>query len=389
MQGRMFSRRFWINSTILLFITMGLIFTGWTLGRGSRLLLTSSEKSDSTPIEPLSLGSDPNQETDPDTDPCLNLFNLVCSSHGETRDPTGSVRPDAEGELQALRIYENQIRQNPDWTSEQVDQAMVREIYTQKRKDRVNQAYVWVKTALTSWIQHQPETVFDRREKNLLTTRVKKTELDLPTEASPYSEQPDLLTSMAIVYERLNDDSTRMRVGGAYLLTAKSWYNLVFSLAHEFAHSIDPCELQTVQISLPSYDRLKGCFLAQGIVYMPKTRLECAENDQLSEAFADWVAAQITSQSLEIYAKNYTPEQKSAAVINAVRDLCDPDESLAETDTEIYPKPETRITGIFGKNPRLKQFLKCSERTPAQVPAGEYCTLNSEPPAPSMPRGTL
>lgn len=402
MQGCMIliSKRFWIRSTTALLITLGLILTGWTLGRGTHGIFTSTENpagniplTNSTLYPNLKLESAPSSS--PIIDPCQNLFALVCSSRGIIRDPTGAVLPETEGELQALRIYENLIRQNPDWTSEQVDQALVREIYTQKRRDRVIQAQTWVKSALLTWIQHQPESVFDPREKILLTTRVKKTELDLPSETSAYPEQPDMLTSTAVVYERLDNDSTRMRVGGAYLLTAKSWYNLVFSLAHEFAHSIDPCELRMQQISLPSYDRLKACFISQEIVFTPKTRSECTENDQLSEAFADWVAAQITSQALEIYAKNYTPEQRSAAIINAVRDLCDPEESLAETDTEIYPKPETRITGIFGKNPRLKLFLNCSERNPAQVPStgkmreqdNNYCTLNSEFTLPSTPSG--
>src|SRR4051794_6481392 len=55
---------------------------------------------------------------------CQNVYRAVCQKRGETHDPTGVVRPDADGEIKALRTYEEIIHQHPDWSSEQVDEEL-------------------------------------------------------------------------------------------------------------------------------------------------------------------------------------------------------------------------------------------------------------------------
>src|SRR4051812_30573271 len=52
---------------------------------------------------------------------CTQMYRTICQKRGETRDPTGVVRPDVDGELQALRTYETIIHEHPDWSSERVD----------------------------------------------------------------------------------------------------------------------------------------------------------------------------------------------------------------------------------------------------------------------------
>jgi hypothetical protein len=102
-----------------------------------------------------------------------------------------------------------------------------------------------------------------------------------------------------VYYERFADGRMRLRVGGAYLLSAKSWFNLVFTLAHELGHAIDPCELRVARLPLPAYDRLGACLLADGLVASRETRAECGQDDQLSEAFSDWLAVQVTADVLK------------------------------------------------------------------------------------------
>jgi hypothetical protein len=282
------------------------------------------------------------------------------------------VHPDADGELQALRTYEEIIHDHPALTSEQVDEELVKTIYTAKRMARIESAYRWVRHALENFVEKQPESVFNRAEKRLLKRRLRDTVLQLPLPAKNYADEPDLFTKNDVYYERMHDGTTRMRVGGAYVLSAKSWFNILFTFAHEFGHAIDPCELRAIRTSIPAYDRLGACMLHHGIIAARKTRSECGENDQLSEAFADWLAVQVTADALGTFATEFRGQQLLNAATNAVRDLCEQDETdLNEMDVEHHPPPQVRIERIFGRNPAIRTVLGCG---PAPNPI-EYCSF--------------
>src|SRR4051794_13686808 len=65
--------------------------------------------------------SQPTSST-PAVDPCQSIYHLVCQKPGVTRDPTGWVYPDIEGERQAVRLYEDIIHKHRNWTVQQVDE---------------------------------------------------------------------------------------------------------------------------------------------------------------------------------------------------------------------------------------------------------------------------
>ncbi|MGZ3708601.1 MAG: hypothetical protein ACXWPM_07315, partial [Bdellovibrionota bacterium] len=290
-------------------------------------------------------------------------------------DPTGTVVPDVEGDRQAVRFYEELIEQHPDWSAPQVDDALVAAIYTPKRRGRVQSAFHFVEHTLLKFIDNQPEEVFSAREKRQLKARVRKTQLQLPVNAATYSDEPDLFTKNEVFYERMLDGQMRMRVGGAYLLTAKSWFNIVFTLGHEFAHAIDPCEIRSAHMSLPAYDRLTACFLRNNLIATHKTRLECEQDDQLSETFADWVAVHIAAEALRSYSAEFPGVQLWNAATNSVRDLCEQEDDLDLLDVQYHPPPQVRIEAIFGRNPEIRQVLGCN---PAPEP--EYCDFKTTSP---------
>jgi hypothetical protein len=309
--------------------------------------------------------------------PCDNIYQLVCQHVGNTHDPTGSVQPDIEGERQALRLYEDIIHQHSNWTSKQVDEELANQIYTAKRRTRIESAYRWVKQAMKNLIDGQPAHIFQAKDKELIKARLKKTELQLPFPASVYSDEPDLLTRNEVYYERRSDGQLRLRVGGAYVLIAKSWFNLVFTLAHELGHAIDPCEIKAAGISLQAYERISTCFIQTGLVALDKNRSECGANDQLSETFADWLAVQITIEALKIFATEFHGTQVINAARNSVRDLCEQDMDTKELDIETHPHPQIRINQIFG--PPIRSFLGC----PTDIEAKPYCNFETVLPPPS------
>ncbi len=307
-------------------------------------------------------------------DPCENMYFLICQKPGIARDPTGSVHPDIEGERQTVKLYEEIIHKHRNWNVEQVNEELVQKIFDPNRRARILSAFTWVKHSLEHFIEQQPETVFNSIEKLQLKTRVHKTTLQIPPPASIYSDEPGIITKNEAFYERTSNGQMRLRVGGAYLFIAKSWFNLVFTLAHELAHSIDPCEIRTVRESFPAYDHLQACLIQNRIIATSPSRSECGENDQLSETFADWFAVQITAIALQLYSTEFDHSQILKAARNSVRDLCEQDDDINEIDTDLHPSPHMRIDQIFGRNPEIRRLLGCG---PAPK-AAAYCQFQTQ-----------
>ena len=306
----------------------------------------------------------------PANDLCQNIYTMVCHKAGETFDPSGYVQPDINGEKQATQMYQKIIHQHRDWTAEEVDEEIGRQIFTPRRRGRIEAAFYWVRHGILRFIDLQPNEYFNVLEKQQIKSRVLKTELQVPPPASVYADEPDLLTGNEAYYERMENGQTRLRVGGAYLLIAKSWFNLIFTFAHELAHSIDPCEIKADQLKFAAYDRLSACFLRRGLIAQPKDRKECGANDQLSETFADWVAVQVTAEALTLFATEFHGTQVTHAARNSVRDLCEQDADRNQIVYKFHPPPKERIELIFGHNPAIRELLDC--HTPAE-PA--YCTF--------------
>lgn len=298
------------------------------------------------------------------SDLCQNIHRSVCRKKGTTVDPTGSVQPDTQGEMRALRMYEEILREHRDWSTDKAEEELVARIYTPPLRSRVESAFKWVRNTMESFILSQPESVFNAREKRQLRKRLRKVKLEIPPPLSLYADEPGLLTKSDVFYERTQDGSVRLRIGGAYLLSARSWFNIVFTIAHELAHSIDPCEIRQLQLSFPAYDHLYACFLHHGLVASRASRNECVRNDQLSEAFADWMAVQVSARALEESATQYKDSDLLNAAINSVRDLCEEEDGL-ELDTEFHPSAETRINQIFGTHPKIRQLLGCPAPDPS------------------------
>jgi hypothetical protein len=292
----------------------------------------------------------------------------------------------------ALQIYESIIHDHPGWNSDQVNEQLVRQIYTRSNVDRIESAHHWVRNVMEQIIDSQPDSVFNANEKKILKSRLNRTELQMPIPVSAYEDESYLLTKNDIFYERTMDGKMRLRVGGAYFFTARSWFNQVFTLGHELAHSIDPCEIRSARISIPAYDRLSACFMDRGLVAVRRGRSECGENDQLSETFADWFAVQVTAEALRGFSLEFHGSALLNATTNAVRDLCEQNEPDFVEDTEFHPSPRIRISRIFGRNPGIREILGCPidaappqpvvtppEALPPSTPFQPYCTFNYQP----------
>ena len=264
----------------------------------------------------------------------------------------------------------NLIRENPNWTSEQVQARLAQLIYTDSRRKRIEDAFRWVMKALRKYIENQPENVFTAAERQAILDRLAGITLEMPPPDSVYSDAADLITKNTVYYERTPQNTLRLRLGGAYLLNTTSWFNIVYTLSHEIAHAIAPCETNQAGITPKSYEKLLACFVSAG--WVEPNRTECGPNEQISEVFADWIAAGIVGLAIEEAGKNYSPDELASAAINATRDLCEQPQSMERFNLNLHQSPKIRIGLIMGQNPVVRRALKCHS-----APPDRYCDFES------------
>lgn len=315
----------------------------------------------SSPLEQLEASSKvPSNEASKLEMLCQNFYQMVCDDSKVVTDPTGSVHPDIKGEVEALRLYEMILHKHPNWSNEQIDVELVNRIYTPKRREMLEDIYRWIQARMIRFIEKQTVANFPSELKKDLVERIKSIKLEIPPPASLYANEPDLFTKNDVYYEGISKERRVIRVGGAYLLSAKSWFNRVFTLAHELSHAIDPCELSHQISQMRGYQRLLSCFHDNQLISKEQLEDNCRSNQFVGELFADWLATQIAIQAVELYSTKFKNDEKMAnSIINSVKDLCHQESWLAH-DTKSHPPPKDRIEKIYGEHPSLQRLLGCS-----------------------------
>ncbi|MEW6057702.1 MAG: hypothetical protein AB1540_13915 [Bdellovibrionota bacterium] len=351
---------------------LGVLILEWTLFRPRpvQLPVLLSSVSSHPPLGPIA----PHElETRMKISPCVDLHTYVCAL-ASLEDPTGNVRRDEEGEVEVLRIYENIIRSNKKLSSQQIDELLVKQVYTPERTRKLRDLFEKAKAGLVHFIDSQPFQALSEYEKQILRARVEKVRLELPPPASVYSDERDLFTRNEVYYERTSDGVVRIRIGGALLFTIESKFNLAFTLAHELAHAIDPCELISDKIDILSYQDLASCFGAP----LETLVTECSPKGKLSEIFADWAATHVVAEILAEAAPRFTLTQVRSAVFNTVRDLCRDDyDELRESNSGLsssHPNVSFRVNRIFAQHPGIRKLLGCRDAAGPTLPGvPSYC----------------
>ncbi|WP_413584669.1 hypothetical protein [Bdellovibrio sp. HCB274] len=298
---------------------------------------------------------------------CSKGYETICKSP-PVADPTGETSLDYRGEIRALRILRRIVRSNPGWTTEQIENELVQQIYTEPRKQNLIRIFETVRGQMLEYVHQQPARVFSDYDKSVLEQRIRQVQLDLPVNRETYSDATDLYTKSEIYYESNNEGLMRIRVGGAYVLNTTSEFSIVFTMAHELAHAIDPCSLKSAQINYRAYDELVGCFVDSQ--WITREEAQCGNKDKTSEVFADWMGAEILARSIK-NRPNYSLQDKVNASINAVRDLCDDSLGYEKVNLDYYPTDVIRVKSIFSKNGLLRKELQCAGTT--APPAQPYC----------------
>lgn len=309
-------------------------------------------------------GNQTQQEQEPRlrVNACRDLYSYVCASK-RSSDPTGDVRHDAEGEVEVLRLYESLIRAHPGESMEVIDDLLVKEIYTPARTKRIRDLFATAREHLLKFIDLPPFRDLSEEQRKILKQRIESVVLELPPPASLYGDEPDLITRNDAFFERVAGGAIRIRMGGALLFTVKSKFNLAFTLVHELAHSIDPCEIKAANLLMPIYDNVVSCLGASHDMDQ-----ECSARGQLAETFADWVATHVVADILEQERQHYSGNELKNALFNSVRDLCQDDEEGFEDGSEgelsaSHPKNDYRVNRIFAQHPQIREMLGCKQES--------------------------
>lgn len=288
---------------------------------------------------------------------CSKSYDAICKAP-PVADPTGETSLDYRGEIRALRVLRRIVRTNPGWTTEQIENELVARIYTQERKDKLNRIFDGVRREVVELINQHSSQVFSAADKEVLINRISKVKLELPENRETYSDATDLYTKSEIYYERSHLGDLRVRVGGAYVLNTSSEFSIIFTMAHELAHSIDPCEIHHgPPMNYGAYNGLVQCFVENQ--WLKQDEAQCGNKDKTSEVFADWLGSEILARAIR-KRTTYSLQDKVNAAVNAVRDLCDDSSGFEKVNLDYYPTDIVRVKGIFARNGLLRKELQCT-----------------------------
>ena len=92
---------------------------------------------------------------------------------------------------------------------------------------------------------------------------------------------------------------------------------------------------------------------------MDPRRTECGPDEQVSEVFADWIAAEIAGAAIAEKGRDYAPNDRASAAINATRDLCAQPAAVDSLSFQLHQRPEVRIGTVMGGNPSVRRALGC------------------------------
>jgi hypothetical protein len=186
-----------------------------------------------------------------------------------------------------------------------------------------------------------------------------------------------------------------------------SEFHLTSVIAHELAHSIDPCgitmgpsdyafkykstTLSEAENEFP-FEGIPSCLRGQksakavaflnGAPMMPAQQLSepipapssisFCNNDQLTESFSDWVSAEILPEYIQANHPKLSAQQKRFGYSNVWRGNC----GSNYTGNGVHPIESIRVNNILMAQPKIREQMNC----PAKSENVDYCAVSSAAP---------
>ena len=204
-------------------------------------------------------------------------------------------------------------------------------------------------------------------------------------------------------------------------ISNSSEFQMAFVIAHELAHSIDPCGITLgpkdfsfhykpddtraqAEAEFP-FPGVVGCLRSNksvqakpsvqtnaysigsnGAVGMygsspvqPDKFKSFCERDQITESFADWMAAEITPQYIDKNFPRLAAQQLRFGYSNIWRGMCNDSPAYADSG-DPHPAQVDRTNKIILVQPLIRSQMKCSKSLPETV----YCAVGDPHAPPSV-----
>ncbi|HEX4925982.1 MAG TPA: hypothetical protein VFV50_17955 [Bdellovibrionales bacterium] len=205
---------------------------------------------------------------------------------------------------------------------------------------------------------------------------------------------PDGLTSIMTpeVFLSMKDNKVYFCRGVSRL--GNSEYHLAYLIAREMAHFVGPCGVtRGKNVPLFKYSQpnkaesseqefpfkgvltcLRGrtsAYAQRGLGLSRESAVLCDKSDQISETFADWLAAEVMSDYIPKYFDKHSKQEKKSGVISLMRSQCTPG-----TRQELADRipVEERFNRILLSNPDIRTALGCKVK-PLDI---AYCAPGAE-----------
>lgn len=215
-----------------------------------------------------------------------------------------------------------------------------------------------------------------------------------------------------------NPQSNTFTYCNGLLLRSNSEFQIAAIVAHEISHAIDPCYAAqgpaevAIRYSKPkdpvqsarefAFPGVISCLRSSKSVGAQRGDLEalrareafhcpgCAPpaadeqpafcmQDQIGEAFSDWMAAEVLPEYLQTYHPKLTADQRTRGYANVFRlNGCEPDLGSAivfGAAFDTHPPNRKRVDRVLIANPNVRQQLGCSDTLPAEP---RYCVVGVE-----------
>lgn len=297
----------------------------------------------------------------------VGLFNLFRKSLGATSAPSEDVTANIE-EHPSFKKISMALRRD-----------ISRRVTDPKKRSRLEKViFPEVQRLLVRKINSLP---MDARQRAKMAAKVNSVTLNEDS-LCQLEGYPHLFRTISVFESKSNS----VRVCDGSLAENFSEFKLAHSIGHELSHSIDPCnfigrsasydlaenEAKYPLKELVSCLRSEKSIAAKAFPAEPpvssadhvdtKPVYDFCDGDQINEAFADWLSAEVLGEYIAKRFPKLTSKQWSEGISNVFRFNCDDPSS----DDDVHPTLEFRLNRLLLVQPSLRKKMGCEARTKFQ-----------------------
>jgi hypothetical protein len=215
-------------------------------------------------------------------------------------------------------------------------------------------------------------------------------------------ENPNNVSGLLLPNAFYNPLSHSFTFCNGMALNNQSEFQIAHTIAHELAHSIDPCNIvlghpdlaydykstttrEKMEADFP-FPNLLNCLRDEKSIHarpappddepLADNQLLFCYDDQIGESFADWIATETTPEYMTNNHPKLTQKQMQLGYANIFRRNCENEANLKAKDTkDVHPWLEDRINKLILTQPQIRKQMGCLKN---EHPEFIHCPRNPQ-----------